>query len=121
MSLEIMGITANGLAVLPALQSPKVTTPQFEPAPAQKVSPPQKERQKPDPELLKQTLREIEKFTSFLNRRLKYSVNQELDQVVVKVIDSETDRVVKVLPPEELQRLHARIRETVGLLFDETI
>jgi len=41
--------------------------------------------------------------------------------VVVKVIDGETDKVIKVLPPEELQRLHVRIREAIGLLFDEKI
>jgi len=29
--------------------------------------------------------------------------------------------VIKVLPPEELQRLHSRIRETMGFLFDRMV
>ena len=66
-------------------------------------------------------MREIEKLSGYFNRRLKFSINRELDQVVVKVIDGETDKVIKVLPPEELQRLHVRIREAIGLLFDEKI
>jgi flagellar protein FlaG len=55
------------------------------------------------------------------NRRLKFSVNHDLNQVVVKVIDRETDKVIKELPSEELQRLHVRIREAIGLLIDEEI
>lgn len=59
--------------------------------------------------------------TSTLDRRLKFSINRELDQVVVKVIDRKTDKVIKELPPEEIQRLHVRLREAIGLLIDEEI
>ena len=54
-------------------------------------------------------------------KKLKYSVNEELGQVVVKVIDPETDKVIKEIPPAELQRLHIRIREAIGLLIDKEI
>jgi flagellar protein FlaG len=67
------------------------------------------------------TLAEIERISFILNRKLKFSVNRELNQVVVKVIDGNTDKVIRELPPEELQRLHLRIRETIGILFDEKI
>ncbi|MBN1686942.1 MAG: flagellar protein FlaG, partial [Spirochaetales bacterium] len=50
-----------------------------------------------------------------------FSINEELDQVVVKVIDSKTDKVIKEIPPEVLQRLYVRIREAIGLLIDEMI
>lgn len=56
-----------------------------------------------------------------LNRRLKFSVNEEIDRVVVKVIDGTTDKVIKEIPPEEIQKLVARIKETIGILFDEEI
>ncbi len=64
---------------------------------------------------------DIVKYTRFFNKRLRYSINEELDQVVVKVIDSQTDKVIKEIPPEVLQRLHIRIREAIGLLVDEII
>ena len=66
-------------------------------------------------------LREIINYTEFFNKRLRFSINEELDQVVVKVIDSKTDKVIKEIPPEVLQRLHIRIREAIGLLIDEMI
>ena len=66
-------------------------------------------------------LSDIVNFTQVFNKRLRFSINEELDQVVVKVIDSKTDKVIKEIPPEVLQRLHVRIREAIGLLIDEII
>lgn len=65
-------------------------------------------------EILEQTFR-------LFNKRLKFSVNEEIDRVIVKVVDATTDKVIKEIPPEEMQRLIARIRETIGLLFDQKI
>jgi flagellar protein FlaG len=48
-------------------------------------------------------------------------VDQSSQQVIVKVIDKETDKVIKELPPEELQRLHRNIKEAIGLLYDELV
>jgi flagellar protein FlaG len=50
--------------------------------------------------------------------RLAFSVNSKLDEVVVKVINTDTDKVVREIPPVELQHVSERIREVVGLLFD---
>jgi flagellar protein FlaG len=61
----------------------------------------------------------IEKVSLAFNKKLKFVVDHQSHEVTVKVIDGETDKVIKVLPPEELQRLHSRIRETIGFLFDE--
>jgi flagellar protein FlaG len=61
----------------------------------------------------------IEKVSLVFNKKLKFVVDHQSHEVTVKVIDGETDKVIKVLPPEELQRLHSRIRETIGFLFDE--
>lgn len=58
---------------------------------------------------------------SALNRRLKFTVNPDLGQVIVKVIDRQTDKVIKELPPEGIQRLYAKIQEAIGLLIDEEI
>jgi flagellar protein FlaG len=64
---------------------------------------------------------ELQSVSMIFNRRLEFEVNRDLERVVVKVIDRETDKVIKELPPEEIQRLHVRIREAIGLLVDEEI
>ncbi len=72
----------------------------------------------PDPE---KYLDDILRFTNLFNRKLKFSVNRQLQQVVVKVVDRDTDKVIKEIPPEALQRLHERMQEVMGLLIDEEI
>ena len=66
-------------------------------------------------------MKEVLKIPSTLNRKLSYSVNKELNQVVVKVIDAETDKVIRVIPSEALLKLHSRMKEVIGLIFDEKI
>ncbi|HEQ70876.1 MAG TPA: flagellar protein FlaG [Spirochaetia bacterium] len=63
----------------------------------------------------------IVRAASIFARRLKYSINEEIGRVVVKIIDAETDKVIKEIPPGELQRLIARLKETIGLFVDERI
>lgn len=61
---------------------------------------------------------ELTQAEGMVARRLSFSVNKKLDEVVVKVIDSDTDKVVREIPPVELQHVYERIREVVGILFD---
>ena len=70
---------------------------------------------------IKQTTSAMEKISLAFDRRLKFEINQESKEILIKVIDNETDKVIKVLPPEELQRLHSRLRETMGFLFDRMV
>ena len=58
---------------------------------------------------------------SLLNRDLRYSVNRETNEVIVKVVDKTTNKVIKEIPPEALQRLQASLRKQIGLLLDENI
>jgi len=74
-------------------------------------------RKEPPPDIMA----DLEKITVAFNKKLKFEVNHQSDDIIVKVLDPETDKVIKVLPPEELQRLHSRLKETIGFLFDERI
>jgi flagellar protein FlaG len=64
---------------------------------------------------------DMEQISMALNRKLKFTVDHQSHEVTVKVIDPETDKVIRILPPEELQRLHSKIQETIGFLFDERV
>jgi flagellar protein FlaG len=64
---------------------------------------------------------DLERISLAFNKKLQFVVDHQSYEVTVKVIDAETDKVIKILPPEELQRLHDRIKETIGFLFDERV
>ena len=63
----------------------------------------------------------LEKTFLAFNRRVVLSVNETINQVIIKVVDADTDKVIKEIPAEEIQHLIARIKETIGLLVDEKI
>jgi flagellar protein FlaG len=73
------------------------------------------------PQELKRVAADIERVSQTFNKKLQFVVDHQSQEVIVKVIDNETDKVIKVLPPEELQRLHRKIKETIGFLFNEQV
>jgi len=98
--------------------SPSVPLPQdFHKAVKRDDSVPQSEtKPKGKPHVVFSTAEDLQRV---FNRKLQFVVDYNSKEVVVKVIDKETDKVIKELPPEELQRLHRHIKETIGLLYDE--
>jgi len=70
---------------------------------------------------IQSAVHELEQVSLAFSRKLEFVVDHDSQEVIVKVIDSETDKVIKVLPPEELQRLHQRIKDTMGFLFDQRV
>jgi flagellar protein FlaG len=63
----------------------------------------------------------LERISHAFNKKLQFVVNHDSNQVTVKVIDGNTDKVIKVLPPEELKRLNTKLTEEIGFLFDEKV
>ncbi len=70
---------------------------------------------------IEETAQELERISLAFNKKLRFVIDHKTEEVIVKVIDAQTDKVIKELPPEELQRLHQRIKETLGILFDQTV
>jgi flagellar protein FlaG len=64
-------------------------------------------------------IEKLKKAGDIFNRRLEFKVDENTHRIVVKVIDTETDKVIKEIPPEQIIALAAKIQEMVGLLVDE--
>jgi len=120
MSMEITGIVGQRTAAARVPGDIPVSTARPSQAPTARVTTADQLPSKSDVDISR-IADEMQLVADALNKRLSFSVNRELDQVVVKVIDRSTDKVIKELPPEELQRMHVRIREAIGLLIDEAI
>ena len=68
---------------------------------------------------ISEALEKLKHTGEIFNRRLDFRIHEETHRVVVKVIDTETDKVIKEIPPEQILQLAARIQEMIGLLVDE--
>jgi len=74
-----------------------------------------------DPKEIQHAVAQMNELAKAMNHRLSFSVDDETHDVIVKVIDVETDKVIRELPPAELQKLHKSIKEAVGLLINKLI
>ena len=80
-------------------------------------------------ENLHESLAETEANVSELQRlsdmvqghKLQFNVNNDSGKVIVKVVDPSTDEIIREIPSEDLQRIQARMKQAIGLLFDEMI
>jgi flagellar protein FlaG len=70
---------------------------------------------------LKEEIANLERISLAFNKKLQFVIDYGSKEVTVNVIDPDTDKVIKVLPPEELRRLNTKIEETIGFLFDEKV
>ena len=116
MGMEIPGILKSNPVQDVLLKEARVL-PERQPRQAEVPAEPQKiSRQE-----IENQAKALEKTFLAFNRRVVLSVNEQINQVIIKVIDAETDKVIKEIPAEEIQHLIARIKETIGLLVDEKI
>lgn len=70
-----------------------------------------KELSKEQMEVLAEKLQE---FVGSLNKGLQFSVHEESGRDVIKVIDRETDEVVRQYPSEEVLELVAKLSDAAG-------
>ena len=70
---------------------------------------------------IRETLANLEKLVTRFNRRFQFSLDERINRIVIKVIDRNTDKVIREIPPREIQHLLAGLQEMVGVLVDEKI
>jgi flagellar protein FlaG len=65
---------------------------------------------------------QLQKMSDMIDgRKVQFNVNKELNTVVVKIVDSNTNQVLKEIPSEDMQKLKLRIRKAIGNLYDELV
>lgn len=73
------------------------------------------------PERVAAIVSELNRSVSVINSRVSFSIDQGTNKVVIRVIDGDTNEVIRQIPPEEMLRVSARIKELLGVLFDKTL
>lgn len=72
-------------------------------------------------EKLEKAIEQINEFMKSGDRSLNFSVDNSTEEVVVRVIDSSTDEVIRQIPTEESLKFAEYLEGMVGLLFDEKV
>ena len=78
----------------------------------------EKKEEKVEPEVLNKM---VEKFNESLQKvtNLRFEINEDAGQTVVKVVDPTTKEVVRQLPTEEMVELSKRMNDLRGVLYND--
>jgi flagellar protein FlaG len=69
-------------------------------------------------EAVQEKVAELNTHMQHLNRKLQFSVDDNSGDTVVKVIDSDTDELIRQVPAQEILDVKNAINEYRGLLFE---
>jgi flagellar protein FlaG len=77
-------------------------------------------------EEVQQSVKKMNQIFNTLNQKLSFEIfedenDRSKDELYVALIDKETEKVVKEIPPKEILEMRARIKEYVGMLIDKRI
>ncbi len=54
------------------------------------------------------------------NVSVRYSFDQKTHDLVIKLVDSDTNEVLRQMPPDQILKMRQRLEEVMGLMFDGT-
>lgn len=74
-----------------------------------------------DEEKVRDVTKSLNNFMDAIMKNLHFEVHKDSGQMMVQVVDAETTKVIKTIPPEELLDLAARIDKMVGLFLDRKV
>jgi flagellar protein FlaG len=88
---------------------------------AQDAADPRQRRAVENDEAFRDAVSDLNVIVQRMRRELQFTVEQDSGEVVVKVIDTETDQVVRQIPPEEVVELRRRLSEAAGAIFRDSV
>ena len=70
---------------------------------------------------VRESVKDVNEIVDKVKESLSFQIHEDTEELMVQVIDVNTEEVIKELPPEEMLDLKARIHEMVGILIDEKV
>ncbi len=70
---------------------------------------------------IQELIEQLNKKLDYLNKYLKITLDNELDIPVVKILERETNKVIRQIPPEQILKLMKKIDEMLGILLNERV
>ena len=68
---------------------------------------------------LKDVTEKMNHAAQIFDRSLKFQVHEETNTMMVSVVDTNTNKVIREIPPKEILDMFARMQDYLGLIFDK--
>lgn len=70
------------------------------------------------PEQVEAAVNQIQQFTQTLTQNLKFSIDEDTGKTVVRIVDMQTQEVIRQIPSEEAIRIAGALGKIQGVLFN---
>ncbi|QTL98752.1 flagellar biosynthesis protein FlaG [Iocasia frigidifontis] len=70
---------------------------------------------------LKTVIESANEGVQVFNKSIEFTIHEETNKIMVKIIDNETDEVIKEIPSEKILNMVAKFCEIAGILLDEKV
>jgi len=70
------------------------------------------------PEQVEAAVNQIQQFTQTLTQNLKFSIDEDTGKTVVRIVDIQTQEVIRQIPSEEAIRIAGALGKIQGVLFN---
>ncbi|MCH7781701.1 flagellar protein FlaG [candidate division KSB1 bacterium] len=78
-------------------------------------------REKPDSEILEKIAEEINSDPRIFNTVMSFSIDDATGQTVIKILDRDSEKVIREIPLSEMLKLAAKLADIIGRIVDETV
>jgi flagellar protein FlaG len=119
MNMSVSSSTAQPAALVPMGSPVSAANTASAAAKVTVVEPVAPAQAKPEREELEAAVKSIQDFADSSQRNLKFSIDEKSNQVVVKVIATDTGVVVRQIPDEAAIKLAEKMKSTGSLILDE--
>lgn len=70
--------------------------------------------------VLEKMIEAVNRALSTENIKVQLKVHKPTNIIVIKIIDTETNKVIREIPPEKILEMIEKLQEIVGLIVDES-
>ena len=75
----------------------------------------------PSPEQIEEAVIRLQKTLQHVEPRIELSIDKELNQVIVRVVDKESGELIRQIPSEEILKLKRFFSDQSGLFVEEEV
>ncbi|CUU05096.1 flagellar protein FlaG [Candidatus Thermokryptus mobilis] len=70
---------------------------------------------------IEQIVSELNNFIQIFNTKIAFEIDKETRKTVLKIIDAQSNEIIRQIPPEELLEISRRISELLGLIINAKV
>ncbi len=70
---------------------------------------------------IKKAVEGMNKFLEPVKTSIRFQYHEKLEEYYVTIVDSQTDQVVKEIPPKKMLDFYAAMEESLGIIVDHKI